>query len=171
MAKLPEDILKKRVSQEIALAKRKLTHIIAIEGGEINDFPVKLIITLVDIPGPVWRSSQLEHKKSHQFEVTITDSYPYEKPIVKWESEIFHPNIKLPGDGGDVCTRLLDGWGFHSNMVAFIKGIESLLTNPNPRSPWGTDSCTTAAQYFNTHDYDPPGDYVVNSGPQVVRGS
>ena len=169
MPKLPEDILKRRVSQEIALAKRKLNHIIAIEGREIETFPVSLMVTLVSTPGPVWRSDGLSHKNTHQFRVTITDSYPYEKPIVKWASEIFHPNVKIPEDGGDVCTRLLDGWGFQSNLVSFIKGIESLLSNPNPKSPWGTNSCTTAAQYFNTHDYETPAVGAQDLGPRIVR--
>ncbi len=169
MAKLPKDILNKRVSQEIALAKRKLLHIIAIEEGVIEDFPVSLMVTLIDVAGPVWRGEELSHKKTHQFEITITESYPYEKPIVKWNSEIFHPNIKLPEDGGDVCTRLLDGWGFHSNILAFIKGVESLLTNPNPRSPWGTDSCTSAALFFNTHDYEPPEGRIDDMGPKIVK--
>ena len=118
MPKLPLDILKRRVSQEISLAKRKLIHIVAIKGGEIEEFPVTLMVTLVETPGPVWRDDGLSHKNTHQFMVTITDSYPYEKPIVRWSSEIFHPNIKLPDDGGEVCTRLLDGWGFQSNLVS-----------------------------------------------------
>ena len=169
MPKLPLDILKRRVSQELALAKRKLNHIIAIEGGEIESFPVTLMVTLIRTPGPLWRNESLTHKNTHQFKVTITDSYPYEKPIVKWESEIFHPNVKIPEDGGDLCTRLLDGWGFQSNLLSFIKGIESLLTNPNPKSPWGTDSCTMAAQYFNTHEYESPDVGEVYSGPRIVR--
>ncbi len=169
MPKLPLDILKRRVSQEISLAKRKLIHIVAIKGGEIEEFPVTLMVTLVETPGPVWRDDGLSHKNTHQFMVTITDSYPYEKPIVRWSSEIFHPNIKLPDDGGEVCTRLLDGWGFQSNLVSFVKGIESLLSNPNPRSPWGTDSCTTAAQYFNTHEYESPAVGARDLGPKIVR--
>lgn len=169
MAKLPTDILKKRVSQEISLAKRKLPHIIAIEGQEINGFPVSLMITLIDVAGPIMKGDKLTHKNTHQFGITITESYPYEKPIIKWHSEIFHPNIKLHKNGGDVCTRLLDGWSFHSNLLAFIKGIETLLTTPNPKSPWGTDSCTKAAHYFNTHDYDPPQGVIEDIGPKVVR--
>jgi len=86
----------------------------------------------------------------------ITEEYPYEKPIVRWRTPIFHPNIMLPEDGGHVCTKLLDTWGFNSNLLAFIQGVESLLTNPNPLSPWGSKSCMAAAKYFNDTPYTPP---------------
>jgi ubiquitin-protein ligase len=63
---------------------------------------------------------------------------------------IFHPNIMMPEDGGYVCTKLLEDWSFNSTMISFIKGVESLVTTPNPSSPFGTDSCTAAAEYFNS---------------------
>jgi ubiquitin-protein ligase len=61
-----------------------------------------------------------------------------------------------PGDGGYVCTKLLENWDFSSNLVTFIKGIESLLENPNPKNPFGNDTCTRAAAYFNRNKYVPP---------------
>lgn len=60
-----------------------------------------------------------------------------------------------PEDGGYVCTKLIEGWTFRSNLVAFIKGIEILLANPNPDSPFETDTCTRAAEYFNKNSYSP----------------
>ena len=86
----------------------------------------------------------------------ITDEYPYEKPIVRWRTPLFHPNIMLPEDGGHVCTKLLDDWGFSSNLLSFIQGLESLLMNPNPNSPWGSKSCLAAAEHFNENEYNPP---------------
>ncbi len=88
--------------------------------------------------------------------VLITDEYPAEKPIVKWKTPIFHPNIMAPEDGGYVCTRLLENWDFNSTMLEFFKGIEWLLTNPNPKNPFGSDTCTRAAAYFNRMGYRPP---------------
>lgn len=61
-----------------------------------------------------------------------------------------------PDDGGYVCTRLLDSWNFSSNLFSFISGLETLLANPNPDNPYGTDSCTRAAQLFNSAPYSPP---------------
>ena len=89
--------------------------------------------------------------------------------IVLWQSEIFHPNLMLPEDGGSVCTKLLADWDFSNNLMGFIKGIEALLANPNPQSPWGTDSCTMAAQHFNAEEYDPPIERKKDTGPKVVK--
>ena len=135
---------------------RKLDHIIGIEDTDLNKFPVKIMVTLRDSPGPLVKNKKIDHKYTHQFKMLITEEYPYEKPVVIWESKIFHPNIQLPRDGGHVCTKLLDDWNFQSTLISFISGIEALLANPNPKSPWGTNSCTRAAQYFNKHSYDPP---------------
>jgi len=55
-----------------------------------------------------------------------------------------------------VCTRLLENWDFNSTMLEFFKGIEWLLTNPNPKNPFGSDTCTRAAAYFNRMGYRPP---------------
>ncbi len=156
MPKLPIDILKRRVKQELSLCERKLDHQIEIKDEDIMDFPVMVRITMNHTPGPTLRNKKVTHRYSHQFVMKITDEYPYEKPIVRWRTPIFHPNIMLPDDGGHVCTKLLDTWNFQSNLLAFIRGIESLLTNPNPYSPWGSESCMAAAKYFSENEYTPP---------------
>ena len=156
MPKLPLDILRRRVKQELTMCERKLSHQIEIKDDEIADFPVLVRINMSQTPGPTLRNKKVTHRYSHQFVMKITDEYPYEKPIVRWRTPIFHPNIMLPEDGGHVCTKLLDTWGFNSNLLAFIRGLESLLTNPNPFSPWGSKSCMAAAQYFAENEYTPP---------------
>ena len=155
MTKLPVDLLRTRLIHELKICGRKLKHVLAVEDPTLSMFPVKIMVTLIDTPGPIIKNDRISHKFTHQFTMEITEAYPYQKPIVKWESQIFHPNLKLPEDGGEVCTKLLTDWGFNSNLQLFIRGIESLLANPNPKSPWGTDSCTRAAEYFNKYGYDP----------------
>ena len=157
MPKLPKDILIMRVRQEIAMCKRKLDHIIAVEDDDIVDIPTTIMVTLVNVPGPVMKEEEeLDHKYTHQFTMMITDEYPYQKPIVRWQSEIFHPNIMPPEDGGYVCTKLLDDWTFQSNLTIFIKGVETMLANPNPANPYATETCLQAARYFSRHKYRPP---------------
>ena len=167
MPKLPQDILRRRIKHELDMCIRKLDHIMGIQDPELKAFPIKVMVTLKNTPGPIVKKNKLDHKLTHQFKMMITDEYPYEKPIVLWESLIFHPNIQLPQDGGHVCTKLLDTWNFQSNLLAFIKGIETLLANPNPKSPWGTNSCTRAAQYFNKHLYNPPTQDTRAKGPKI----
>lgn len=70
-----------------------------------------------------------------------------------------------PEEGGYVCTKLLEEWKFKSNLVTFIKGIETLLANPNPKNPFGTDTCTRAAEYFNKNPYIIP---KVDKKPKII---
>ena len=169
MPKLPLDILKRRVTQELTMCHRKVEHQIEIKGGDVKEFPVLVRINMMHTPGPTLRNKKLTHRYSHSFVMKITEEYPYEKPIVRWRTPIFHPNIMLPEDGGHVCTKLLDTWGFQSNLLAFIRGIESLLTNPNPHSPWGSKSCMAAANYFAEHPYTPPSIVKTDDkGPKIL---
>lgn len=156
MPNLPFEVLRDRVKNEIALCQRKLKHIIIVEDPEVRKFPLKIKIIMDGIPGPWLRDGKVTSIFHHEFTIDVTKEYPYQKPIVRWATPIYHPNIMLPDDGGYVCTKLLENWNFSSNLLAFIKGIESLLANPNPRNPYGSESCTSAASYFNKHPYKPP---------------
>ena len=119
------------------------------------------------VPGPVWSGEKVSTTYNHEFMVTITDNYPYEKPIVRWRTDIFHPNIMPPKEDGHVCTKLLDTWNFSSNLLAFINGIESLLAEPNPGNPWGSKTCMEAARYFAKNEYRPPM-IAQKRGPKIV---
>lgn len=172
MPKLPKDLLITRIRNEFELCTRKSGHVIAVEDPTYKKFPIKIMVTLLNTGGPIFKDGKVTSKLNHQFIAFITEEYPYQKPIVQWQTPIFHPNIQLPEEGGNVCTKLLENWGFHSNLLSFIKGIESLLSNPNPKSPWGTDSCTRAAEYFNKQKFLEGSNESKTSsarGPKIVR--
>jgi hypothetical protein len=120
-----------------------------VDRGAFDQFPVEVEMSLVQIPGYELFRGQLRKRFHHRFSMTITEDYPFRKPQVTWLTPIFHPNIMAPEDGGFLCNKLLDDWSFNSTLLMFIKGIEYLLLNPNPASPFGTESCTLAAEYFN----------------------
>lgn len=141
---------------EIEMCQRELRHHISISDPALSTFPVFLNVTLLRVPGPDWEEGKVVNRFVHRFGIVVSEEYPFEKPIVKWQTPIFHPNIMPPEDGGYVCTKLLETWDFSSNLVTFIKGVESLLSNPNPKNPFGNDTCTRAAQFFNRHKYHPP---------------
>ncbi len=153
---LPADLLRSRLRNEIEMCQRELRHHISISDPSLSTFPVFLNVTLLRVPGPDWEEGKVVNRFVHRFGVVVSEEYPVEKPIVKWQTPIFHPNIMPPEDGGYVCTKLLENWDFSSNLVTFIKGVESLLVNPNPKNPFGNDTCTRAAQFFNRHKYRPP---------------
>jgi ubiquitin-conjugating enzyme E2 C len=153
---LPLDLLRVRLRNEIEMCQRELRHHIAVSDPMLSSFPVMVNVTFLRVPGPDWEQGKVVHRFVHRMAIIVSEDYPIEKPIVKWQTPIFHPNIMMPDDGGYVCTKLLENWDFSSNLVTFIKGIESLLVNPNPKNPFGNDMCTRAAAYFNRNKYQPP---------------
>ncbi len=153
---LPLDVLRIRIRNEIEMCQRELRHHISVSDPTLSSFPVMVNVTFLRVPGPDWEEGNVVHRFVHRMAIVIGEDYPMERPIVKWQTPIFHPNIMPPEDGGYVCTKLLENWDFGSNLVIFIKGIESLLVNPNPRNPFGNDICTRAAAYFNRNRYIPP---------------
>ena len=156
MPKLPHEVLQERFKNELEMCKKHCLHTIKVDDDRFRALPAKIEVNMVQTPGPILKGGKIEHKFNHKFIMTITDEYPFRKPIVEWKSMIFHPNIMLPSDGGNVCSLLLDNWSFSSNLLSFIRGVESLLMHPNPKNPFGTDSCTKAAQFFHHNPYEAP---------------
>lgn len=165
---LPKDILITRVKNELLECQKHLRHHIHVSDQTLQNFPIEIMVTLVETPGPIWDAHGLGTLYTHKFKIIVTEDYPYQTPIVRWQTNIFHPNIMPPGDGGYVCTRLLDDWSFNSNLLSFIKGVESLIGNPNPDNPYECDSCTRAAEYFNKNKYAPPDVTPKRSKPMIV---
>lgn len=155
MPKLPEAVLRKRLQNEVAMVRRKTDHTVIVRDPTFTAFPVELEVLMKNVPGPVRRGDRVTNKYTHKVKVTITREYPYQKPIVEWRSEIFHPNIMEPFEGGYVCTKLLDKWTAQDNLHKFLVGLEGLLSNPNPGDPYGTCSCKEAALYFREHPFKP----------------
>lgn len=167
---LPPDVLRSRLKNEIEACHRQLPHFLEVSDPYLKSFPVVISVSLLRIPGPVWIDGRLGTKYVHRLQIIISEDYPYEKPIVKWQTRVFHPNIMEPQDGGYVCTKLLERWDFKSSLAAFIEGLEILLANPNPGNPFGSDSCTRAAEYFRNHKYRPPSVTQSNAKPRIVSG-
>jgi hypothetical protein len=165
---LPADLLRKRVRNELDNARSGLANHKIVVVGDFSKFPIMIKVGLKEVPGPDMVDGKVVHRLDHIFLMEISEDYPYKKPLVIWGTPIFHPNIMVPDDGGFVCTKLLDDWSFDSNLLLFIKGIEVLLSAPNPSSPYGTDSCTRAAELFNRQPYVPPGG-ALQKGPVAKK--
>jgi len=167
---LPRDVLRSRLRNEVSNCHRYLKHKIVVSNESYNEFPLEICIELVDIPALEMDEGDLVNRTVHSFSVIINEEYPFEKPLVLWRTSIFHPNIMAPDDGGHVCIKLLDDWSFNSTLLSFIKGIETMLLNPNPSSPFGTSSCTAAAEYYNSGKRTVP-PVICKPLPKVVRGN
>lgn len=153
MAALPDDLLLKRIRHELELCRKNVTHQFTVD--QMLKVPVTIDMELKGVPAPEWREGRVVDRLDHGMRIVVTADYPHQKPIVRWKTPIFHPNIMQPEDGGYVCTALLERWNFRSTLVNFIHALEVLLASPNPDNPYDTDSCTRAARHFSLHPYRP----------------
>jgi len=165
---LPHNILRSRLVNELAMCRNSLDYEVKCSDEEFSELPVTLEVNMRGVPGPILRLGTVGDRTEHGMQIIITADYPYEKPIVRWQTPIFHPNIMLPQDGGYVCTKLLDSWCFSSNLLGFIKGVESLLANPNPMNPYKSESCMLASGMFIDDPYRPADVRTEKRGPRIV---
>jgi ubiquitin-protein ligase len=155
---LPTDILRKRLRNEIRLVREELHITVDVEDPEFTSFPVIISITLENVPALVLNGTKLAYQKTHRIKIEVPREYPYQKPAARFLSDIFHPNIVPPERGGWVCTKLLDCWDFSSNLVTFLSGLQILISNPNPESPYKDETSILAARYFLEHPVKPSPD-------------
>jgi ubiquitin-conjugating enzyme E2 C len=165
---LPLGLLRSRLVNELAMCRSSLDYGVKCSDEEFSELPVTLEVNMKGVPGPILRMGRVEDQTEHGMQIIITSEYPFEKPVVRWQTPIFHPNIMLPRDGGYVCTKLLDSWSFSSNLLGFIKGVESLLANPNPMNPYRSDSCMLASERFIAEPYRPADQPAQRRGPKIV---
>jgi len=141
---LVKPVLIKRINNEILGLNDHLGMKIPAVPDNIG-FPIEISIALKNTPARISREAV---GGEHVFSIIISEDYPYERPRAKWMTPIFHPNIMMPGDGGFVCVKTLDNWSFGSSLLSFVKGVEQLISDPNPMNPYGTDSCMEAARWY-----------------------
>jgi ubiquitin-protein ligase len=149
-------MLRKRLNNEIQVCKENFIHEIKVRDPEFSEFPTTILVTINNIPGPRLKDNRILHNYTHRIRIDIPQEYPYQKPTVRFLTDIFHPNIVPPERGGWVCIKLLDKWDLSSNLMDLLKGIESLLTNPNSLSPYRDETTIKAAKYFLKNPYKPP---------------
>ncbi|KCV69278.1 ubiquitin-conjugating enzyme E2 A [Fonticula alba] len=75
-------------------------------------------------------------KLSMQF----SEDYPNKPPVVKFVSQMFHPNVYADGH---LCLDILQNrWSPTYDVSAILTSIQSLLHDPNPNSPANPQAAT-----------------------------
>merc|ERR1719253_1727069 len=63
----------------------------------------------------------------------FSEEYPNKPPDVKFSTRIFHPNVYADGS---ICLDILKSqWSPIYDISALLTSIQSLLCDPNPKSP------------------------------------
>jgi ubiquitin-conjugating enzyme E2 M len=77
-------------------------------------------------------------KHNFDFKFTIPDDFPFERPSVRCETRIWHPNIE---ETGGVCLNILrDNYTPVMSLGHLLTGLQFLFTEPNPLSPLNNEA-------------------------------
>ena len=145
---LPRPVLLRRIERELKDCFDYLGSEFEFDT-ERAEFPIQIDMHMSNVVGYADKDTIITE---HDFSIVMTEDYGFRKPEVRWKSKIFHPNIMQPEDGGYVCTKMLNEWEFNTRLPAFLKSLCFLVSNPNPMSPFGTESCMEAAKFFAERD-------------------
>ena len=144
---LPREVLLRRINKELEVCSEYLN----VDIPAITDdrpFPLEITMTLRNVPAYCLDGDEVVHIKDHTMTVILDEEHGFKKPTIRWKTSIFHPNIMMPTDGGYVCLKILDKWEFGTRLISVVKGVEQLIMTPNPKNPFGTETCMKASEYF-----------------------
>lgn len=80
----------------------------------------------------------------------FTEEYPNKPPEVKFATKIFHPNVY---NDGSICLDILKGqWSPIYDISAILTSIQSLLCDPNPKSPANAEAARLFSE--NRREYN-----------------
>ncbi|GAB1222074.1 hypothetical protein ENUP19_0306G0014 [Entamoeba nuttalli] len=67
-------------------------------------------------------------------DVFLPENYPYNPPIIKFATKVYHPNISF---FGKICLDTLkpQGWVCAMQISSVLQTIQQLLANPNLEDP------------------------------------
>jgi len=85
-----------------------------------------------------------------KLELIFTEEYPNRPPLVKFKSEMFHPNVYADGS---ICIDILQNrWSPTYDVSSILTSIQSLLDEPNPNSP--ANNCAALLYTDNRREYE-----------------
>ncbi|KAK1442871.1 ubiquitin-conjugating enzyme/RWD like protein [Babesia gibsoni] len=108
------------------------------EGVRASPFPDNMMVCHAVIKGP---KETLWETGTFHLIVKFTEEYPTKPPKVKFISKVYHPNVY---PDGKICLDILQNqWSAIYDISAVLMSIQSLLTDPNIKSPANTVASNT----------------------------
>ncbi len=134
---------------DVAILSPQEPCVVDFERAKATSVPLAhALVERLAVSGTGGYSAPGERAPEQEFTLITGEDFPYERPKVRWESPIFHPNIMSPSEGGLVCVMALDHWTFDSDLLSFVRSLIDLINNPNPHDPLRTPTCAKAAEWF-----------------------
>ncbi|VDM20150.1 unnamed protein product [Wuchereria bancrofti] len=82
---------------------------------------------------------------TYALDITIPDEYPFQPPVCKFITKIWHPNIS--SQTGTICLDILkEQWAASLTLRTVLLSIQALLTLPEPNDP---QDAVVARQYMD----------------------
>jgi len=121
----------KRLAKEWADIQKKPTAGIRAAPKDPNN----LLVWTAMIDGP---SPSVYENGVFELEMTFPDSYPNKPPKVVFKTNTYHMNLSFSGGVGAICLDTIQegGWSPILKIPQVLLSISSLLTDPNPDSPY-----------------------------------
>jgi len=85
-----------------------------------------------------------------KLKLVFSEEYPNRPPMVKFVSDMFHPNVYADGS---ICIDILQNrWSPTYDVSSILTSIQSLLDEPNPNSP--ANNCAALLYTDNRREYE-----------------
>ncbi|MGM0509858.1 MAG: ubiquitin-conjugating enzyme E2 [Thermoplasmatota archaeon] len=141
--KMPKRLWKNRIENEIDGLKNSDLDIDAAW----DEDGVKIRVQL-KTSGPIKVGDDIGLSFKHEFEVILGREYPYTAPEINWNSDIFHPNIAPPEEGGRLRIGYIDPWDFSKSIVDLVHYIEKILMEPEIDNKVDESTCVEASKKY-----------------------
>lgn len=151
LKRLPKNLWEDRIQNEL---ERLQSSGIKFQKDKKNG--VLSLEIMLEVPGPIKVGSDIGLSFKHRFTISLGREYPYQKPSLKWHTEIYHPNIKPPKDGGHIKTGFLKEWSFLNDLISLIENIESILMDPDIEYHLDEDLCKEATKRYMKGEFPSP---------------
>ena len=81
--------------------------------------------------------------------IEFTEEYPNKPPKVKFITKMYHPNIY---NDGSICLDILGAnWSPVYDISSILTSIQSLLCDPNPKSPANNEAAELFAKNYKEY--------------------
>ncbi|VWU52330.1 ubiquitin-conjugating enzyme, putative [Hepatocystis sp. ex Piliocolobus tephrosceles] len=119
------NLAKKRLIRDFKRLLKDSPH--GVSGSPIDDNLMKWRAVIFGPSDTPWEGG------TFVLELLFGNEYPNKPPKVKFLTKMFHPNIYIDGN---ICIDILQKqWSPIYDIAAILTSIQSLLSDPNPKSP------------------------------------